>query len=88
MALGLSAQLVTRVPTSSHTKMASAGFFKSTLAKASGQGRCRKNRHVLVILRREIPVVVSRSGFDEAALRQRNEFLAQGISFQLWDSAF
>ncbi len=36
----------------------------------------------------EIPVVVSRSGFNEASLRLRNEFFAQGISCQLWDSEF
>ncbi len=36
----------------------------------------------------QVPVVVSRSGFDEAAFRQRDEFHAQGIFCQLWDSGY
>ncbi len=36
----------------------------------------------------KIPVVVSRSGFQGTALRQRNELFAQGINCQLWDSEF
>ena len=36
----------------------------------------------------QIPTIVSRNGFDKTALRQRNEFFAQGISCQLWIQNF
>lgn len=35
----------------------------------------------------DVPVIVSKSGFTQSALRQRNRLAAEGINLQLWDRA-
>lgn len=56
--------------------------------KRVGMAEVEKTARSLPFYGADIPVVVSRSGFDESVLRQRNEFFAQGVPFQLWDSEF
>lgn len=56
--------------------------------KSVGGIEVGKTSRALPFYGAKIPVVVSRSGFDESACRQRDALFAQGTPCQLWDSEF
>ncbi len=56
--------------------------------KSVGGADVEKTARALSFYGATIPVVVSRSGFDEAARRQRDALFSQGILCQLWDAEF
>ncbi|MDA8014594.1 MAG: DEAD/DEAH box helicase family protein [Gammaproteobacteria bacterium] len=56
--------------------------------RRAGAAEVVKTVQALQFYGADIPVLVARNGFDESAMRQRAEFFGQGVSCQLWDSAF
>ena len=56
--------------------------------KRAGADVVAATARALNFYKADIPVVVARSGFDKAAVRQRQEMFAQGIPCQLWDAEF
>jgi len=54
--------------------------------KKCGAADVEKTARALSYYNAQIPVVVSRNGFDGAARRQREALFAQGMHCQLWDS--
>lgn len=56
--------------------------------KPVGAQEIIKTVKALPVYNANIPVVVSYSGFDQSAHRQRKEFLSQNMNCQLWDSRY